>query len=334
VPPPGYLAPAGHGGGGVNCAAPPAPFTAVLDFPSKYEGSGKARDQVNEAAEAEYKEKIRPINEMEKGVNKLVDQYLKGGQEAALQCALMWMTRWAQADALDNDAANHTGKSMRKWALGSIASAYLRLKFCGSHPLAAFPKESQQIEAWLGRIADRVMPEWQQTDPKLNNHYYWAAWAEMATAVALNRRDLFDWSVSMYRVFEKQLDADGYLPNELARDSRALGYHAYALTPLSMIAAFAKANGVDLPKEGNGALARLAERVLQGAQNPGTFAAKTGTEQNLEGVAEDKWPWLEPYCWSVGCSGAAAAKLNAIRPANSYRLGGDLTAAFAAGSAR
>ncbi len=31
---------------------------------------------------------------------------------------------------------NHTGKSMRKWALGSMASSYIRLKFSDSHPLA------------------------------------------------------------------------------------------------------------------------------------------------------------------------------------------------------
>jgi poly(beta-D-mannuronate) lyase len=181
-------------------------------------------------------------------------------------------------------------------------------------------------------VADIVKSEWKEGASKFNNHYYWAAWSVMPVSVILNRRALFDWSVSVYRTFTTQVDADGYLPLELARNTRALGYHNYALPPLVMIAAFGKANGLDLASEGNHALTRLVERDLQGLASPAMFEAKTGYKQNLEGLDEEssKLSWLEPYCWTVNCTAQEQQKLAAIRPAGNYRTGGNLTAIFAA----
>src|SRR5205085_5933857 len=116
----------------------------------------------------------------------------------------------------------------------------------------------------------------------------------MATAVALDRRDLFDWSLKIYDRFTTQVDSDGYLPNEVARKTRALGYHLFAIAPLSMIAAFAEANGVDVAGKGNGALKRVGERTLEGFDNPKVFESKAGAKQVLEGFDEpsSKLAWL------------------------------------------
>jgi hypothetical protein len=59
----------------------------------------------------------------------------------------------------------------------------------------------------------------------------------MAASVALNRQDLFNWSVKEYRIAAGQIEADGTLPNERKRRERAAAYHNYALQPLVMIAA-------------------------------------------------------------------------------------------------
>ncbi|HKE47149.1 MAG TPA: alginate lyase family protein, partial [Rhodanobacteraceae bacterium] len=232
------------------------------------------------------------------------------------------------------EAANHTGRSLRKWTLGTLSSAWLKLEFSSTQPLAAYPQQAQAVQAWLGKIGDRVVAEWPETDPveKINNHYYWAAWSVMATSVVTNRRDLFDWSAKMYGIFADQVDAEGYLPNELARETRALGYNNYAITPVAMMAAFGKANGVDLAGEGHGALKRAADRTLSGIADPHVFEAKTGKEQDLEGLdqQDSKLAWLEPYCWTVGCDGATAQKAASIRPMKNRRLGGNLSTLFAA----
>lgn len=331
-PPPGFTAAVQRDDDDVDeCPEPPEPYTAALDFPSRYEGSDSARDKTNKKAEREYKRRSAAINDFEKGFSKLVDHYMKDGHAAQLDCALAWLDRWSQAQALLGAAKTHTGMSMRKWALGSVASAYLRLKFSRSQPLRDRAATAQRAEAWIGRLAERVIAEWRGApDEKFNNHEYWAAWAVMASAVVLDRRDLFDWPVAVFRRAAGQVDAEGYLANELARETRALQYHNYSLPPLAMLAAFAKANGVDLSRENDGALQRLARRTLAGVDDPGLFEAKTGKRQTREGTDEaSKFAWLEPYCWVYTCGEDLQRRLQSLRPLKTYRLGGDITALFA-----
>jgi poly(beta-D-mannuronate) lyase len=334
VPPPGFTAAVGSHRDSdeesVECAAVPKPLTGKLSPPSKYEGSDSARDDLNPKAEAEYEAAIAPVRELEKRVSSMVQHYLTSGRPEVLDCTLGWLHTWAQADALLGPAETHTGKSVRKWALASIASAYLRLQFSTSQPLAQHRERARRIESWLGDLGAMVVSEWKnQPLDKMNNHEYWAAWAVMATAVALNRRDFFDWALAQYRTGTGQIDAEGYLPNELKRDTRALSYHNYSLGPLAMIAAFAKANGAD-PAESRAAMQRLAERVLAGVDDPKMFQKKTGEKQTKEGIHEpSKFAWMEPYCWTFSCNGDITKRMAKMRPLKTYRLGGNVTELFA-----
>lgn len=338
VPPPGFTAAVGNqrdsGEDTEECPAMPEPLTGKLSMPSKYEGSDQARDDLNPQAEAEYEARIAPVRELEKRVSSMVAHYLRSGRPEVLDCALGWLDAWARADALTGAAATHTGKSVRKWALASLSSAYLRLQFSSSQPLAQHRERARRIEAWLGDLAGMVVSEWSnQPLDKVNNHEYWAAWAVMATAVVLNRREHFDWAVAQYRTGIKQIDAEGYLPNELKRDTRALSYHNYSLGPLAMLAAFAKANGVE-PAESRAAMQRLAERTLAGVDDPRTFQKKTGKKQTKEGVHEpSKFAWMEAYCWTFSCGPDMTKRLDKMRPLKTYRLGGNLTELFAQNAA-
>lgn len=330
VPPPGFAAPViasdkkPH-----DCPTTAMPYTGTLEFPSKFEGSDKARDDLNPKAEKEFRKLTAPITALERGVSQQVEDYLRSGNKAALGCALGMLRDWSAAGALMGEATTYSGKSMRKWALGSVASSYLRLKFSSSRPLEREAELVRGVEVWMGQLADRVVEEWNDLPlEKTNNHKYWAAWSVMATAVALDRRDLFDWSMKQLEVATNQIDAEGYLPNELKRDTRALYYHNYALTPLTMIAAFAKANGSDPGARSREALVRLAERVLAGVDAPESFMEKTGKSQSVGDFSGGKFAWMEPYCWTFSCSAALEQRLDALRPLQSFRLGGNLTQIF------
>lgn len=331
VPPAGYYAPVQMSDkASRSCAAPPRPYTAKLEFRSKYEGSDKARATLNKASEQAFRSSTQDITELERGVNSQVMRYMRSGDRQQLECALNWLTRWAQADALLSTAGNHTGKSVRKWALGSLSSAYLRLKFSSSQPLAAYPQQTHMIEAWFVALAEQTVQDWSDLPlRKINNHSYWAAWSVMATAIASDRRDLFDWSVAQFRVAANQVDADGYLPNELKRRQRALAYHNYALPPLMMVAAFAQANGVDLREENQGALQRLAKRVMDGVEDQHAFTAKAGEKQDMgEFEKPAKFAWLEPYCVLYACSADAQDYRAEMGPFKTFRLGGDVSQLF------
>ena len=225
---------------------------------------------------------------------------------------------------------NHTGKSMRKWALGSMSGSWLRLKFSNSQPLAAHQAEAELIEKWFARLAEQTVRDWSDLPlEKINNHSYWAAWAVMASAVATDRRDLFDWAVKEYKVGANQIDDQGFLPNEIKRKQRALAYHNYALPPLAMIASFAKANGVDLRSENNFALQRLGEGVLYGARDPRHFAERAGEKQDMKDLKVDgKYAWLEPWCALYQCVGDTLERKHRMQPFDSFRLGGNLTRVY------
>jgi poly(beta-D-mannuronate) lyase len=339
VPPPGYYAAVERDrkGDPQDCTlATPKPYTDALVFRSKYEGSDKARATLNREAEEEFRAKTKAINDLERGVNKQVMRYMRDGQPQSLQCTLQWLGDWARANALLSTDFNHTGKSMRKWALGSLSAAWLRLKFSRSQPLEPYARQSRLIESWFVKLAEQTVKDWSDLPLKeINNHSYWAAWSVMATAVATDRSDLFDWSVAQFRVAAGQVDRDGFLPNELKREQRALAYHNYSLPPLAMIAAFAQANGVDLREDHDAALRRLAERVLQGLDDPDAFADKAGKRQAMSELKEDgKFAWLEPYCTLYRCSAETLKWKQSMQPFRNFRLGGDLTRLFDPSAAR
>ena len=186
------------------------------------------------------------------------------------------------------------------------------------------------IEKWFAHLAEQTVRDWSNLPlAKINNHSYWAAWSVMATAVATDRRDLFDWAVKEYKVGANQVDDQGFLPNEVKRKQRALAYHNYALTPLAMIASFAKANGVDLRSENNFALQRLGEGVLAGARDPRLFAARAGEKQDMKDLKVDsKYAWLEPWCALYQCVGDTLERKHGMQPFDSFRLGGNLTRVY------
>ncbi|MDR9863583.1 MULTISPECIES: mannuronate-specific alginate lyase [Pseudomonas] len=332
-PPQGYFAPVDKfktGDKSEGCDAMPTPYTGALQFRSKYEGSDKARSTLNVQSEKAFRDTTKDITTLERGTAKRVMQFMRDGRPEQLECTLNWLTAWAKADALMSKDFNHTGKSMRKWALGSMASSYIRLKFSDSHPLAQHQQQAQLIEAWFSKMADQVVSDWDNLPlEKTNNHSYWAAWSVMATSIATNRRDLFDWAVKEYKVGVNQVDADGFLPNELKRQQRALAYHNYALPPLAMIASFAQVNGVDLRQENNGALKRLGDRVLSGVKDPDEFEEKNGKKQDMTDLKEDmKFGWLEPFCTLYTCPADVIEKKRGMQPFKTFRLGGDLTKVY------
>ncbi|MGC3690109.1 alginate lyase family protein, partial [Pseudomonas aeruginosa] len=78
---------------------------------------------------------------------------------------------------------------------------YRRLKFSSSRPLPAHAEQSREIEDWFARLGTQEVRDWSGLPlKKINNHSYWAAWSVKSTAVVTNRRDLFDWAVSEFKV--------------------------------------------------------------------------------------------------------------------------------------
>jgi poly(beta-D-mannuronate) lyase len=309
-----------------TCPAVPPPVSD-LTFGGFYEADSGS-SVVDAEAERRYKEDAKPFDDYQKKIAKMSDQYVAGDppQVAVARCVLTWLGDWARARAILG-IMSAQGGFVRKWGLGVIAVAYLKVR--GEPTLDGGNKKGVKI--WIRRLARTVRAEYStgtERSSRRNNHLYWAAWSVMAAAVALDDSDLFDWSVGRYRFAIDQIEDDGTLPLEMARRSKALHYHLYSIPPLVLIAETGARNGIDLYAEQGGALHRLIGRTVAGLDDPSFFAARSGYEQRWGGTLNAaKLAWMEPY-YARFKDPAVVKWIRRFRPLGHTRQGGDLTLLF------
>jgi poly(beta-D-mannuronate) lyase len=279
------------------------------------------------ALKRKNEEAFAPLRAFVAHVVDLADGWMvsRPAQQAYAAQAVEALAVWARAGALLGQA-DRQGEYERNWTLAGLALAYLRVRDAPGVDRGA----CADIEAWLVKLAESVRPNFEHAGrtSAANNHAYWAGLAVGAAGAAAQNRPLFDWGLSRARIGIAQVRPDGFLPLELERKKLALHYHLFALAPLVLTAELAAANGVDLYKEGNGAIRRLADRVIAGLADPAPFAAAAGAAQEVKRPPRGAdLAWAEPY-FARFRDPRLAPLLAAARPLRDDRLGGDLTAAF------
>ena len=283
-------------------------------------------------ADAVSKEKnqeaFAPLRAFVTQVTDLADGWMESrpAKPAYAVRALELLTVWARAGALLG-TTNQQGEYEREWTLAGLALDYLRL---GDAP-GLDPAARAVVEAWLVKVAAAVQPHYGHPGrmSSANNHAYWAGLAVAVTGAATQNHALFDWGFAQGRIGIAQIRLDGFLPLELDRKALALHYHIFALAPLVMLAELGEANGIHLYDEGDGAIVRLANRVIAGLGDPSPFAAAAGVAQQIRRPPRGAdLAWAEPY-FARFHARQLASFLALARPLRDDRLGGDLTAAFA-----
>ncbi|HRD74622.1 MAG TPA: alginate lyase family protein, partial [Hyphomicrobiaceae bacterium] len=128
---------------------------------------------------------------------------------------------------------------------------------------------------------------------KRNNHWYWLGAGLAATATTTDSERHWKLAREIYADAAREITAEGFLPMELERKSRALYYHAFALMPLVTMAELASARGENWASLGDDALHRLAERTRAGLLDSGPFDKRAGAAQ--ERPLKPGAGWLELY---------------------------------------
>lgn len=302
---------------------PVPPAVVELSMESKYartKGSADLdpkREEANKAAMAPVNAYVRPLIKMANGF-----VLSNPPQSAAARCVMTWLVAWAKADAM-SVATTGQGEMVRGWNLPIFALSYIQVR----NDTSLNPADAAAVEAWLGRLADKVVADFNrepERGSRRNNHRYWAGWGVMTAALALDDRALMDWAIESYRIGIRQVTAEGFLPLELDRRQRALGYHIYAAQPLVMIAEAAAVNGIDLYSENDGALHRLIRWSLDGLDDPKAFNDRVGIVQDISDAATaSKMAWLVPYERRFG--GSDLARWRTVHKSfKSSKLGGDV----------
>jgi poly(beta-D-mannuronate) lyase len=242
----------------------------------------------------------------------MADKSLAGDNDSAV-CAGHWLAAWAKGGAMLGHMSSQQAAIDRKWRTAGMAVGYLKIR------KSIDPAERASIDAWMNDLADRVVAD-QGWPDKRNNQVYWAGFAAGAVGTATGATRHLDYSRRAYDAGMTDIGADGTLRMELARRQNALDYTNYALAPLVLAAELAALRGEDWYGHEDGAIHRLAARVLSGLRDPKAFAALAG-EPSVDVPRGGLLGWLAFYRLRFPDRVDGA-------PAGPFRypwLGGDLT---------
>lgn len=268
-----------------DCAAVP-PAVRDLSLERFYEDS--AGSIVEPTRLEEHKALTAPLVEFVSTVTKLADRanQQRSAPAATARCALDWISGWAKEGAYLGAFKSKQAQAQRKWDLGGIAIAYLKLKRFASDADRAV------IEPWLIKVADAARAHFDDASIKRNNHWYWMGLALTAVGTATGSDAHWQHGKAIFLDAMKDIRADGTLALEMAREGRALYYHVFAVEPLVALAEFAAARGEDWYQLNDGALHRLVAKTAEGLADPAVFDTLAGVAQQRPVKSGYGWAWL------------------------------------------
>ena len=317
----------------LSCPKPPN-VVVDLDFGRPDAKAGTEDKAANPPEGKEYSRVTKVVYRYQRKLGEVSDRYVRH-QPASRKlagCAIKHLLSWASEGALMGKTSE-AGRYVRSEGLASVAMSYLKVADAMDQDTEA----REVILAWIRQWADAVREDFSSNPEQVsrrNHHMFWAAWSVMAAAVALDNRELFDWSVERYRLAVDQIQGDGTLPLAMKRGSGALYFHLFSVAPLVMMAEVGAWNGLNLYSFGDGALHELVRRTVEGLESPRYFEEETGQKQ--EEVRKFDGPriaWMEAY-YRRHPDPREQKWIRTFRPLTSRLLGGDMTLLFSKGGRR
>lgn len=308
------------------CPTPPAAIVR-LDLPGYYENYD------------EWTRQVKPLYSYLDSLARITDGYGRQNQRflEAASCGLVWLHAWAKEDALMGAIKGRQGRYARKWASGSIALSYLKIR----DQSGLDGEKKKAVERWIGRLADAVKDSSTGETSRRNNHAYWNGLTNMANGIILGRRDLFESGIAAYKLALSEMRGDGVLPLELERKEPALHYHNFALSPLVFIAELAARQGIDLYREkrrhylslsgdDETDIYKLVDLVIRSLEDPQYFKRFSPLPQAVrkgkisDHISDSELTWMEPY-YARFKEPRLVRFLCQLRPLYNWRTGGDAT---------
>jgi poly(beta-D-mannuronate) lyase len=247
---------------------------------------------------------VKPVEDFLSAVARAASAYQASPDKAAqeAQCGLVWLASWANSKAMLGKMSSNQAYYTRKWTLGGLSLSYAKLK------PAASEAQRRDIEAWLKVLAGLTIEHSDNHKGVRNNHYYWEGLAVTATGAVTGDARALAWGRKVFDEAMSHIASDGSLPLEMARATKALHYHLFAVEPLVMMASI-----LDLrsPK-----LELLLQFTLASAADPSAMQKATGFVQE---PARGPFNWKVIHARHLGGPSATAAPTS-WQP----RLGGDL----------
>jgi poly(beta-D-mannuronate) lyase len=311
------------------CPAAPEP-PADLPHDSRYQDDDATHSKVDPVKQAAYDKAIKPLRSFQsKIVEAANDAFADAKNVKKAACVLAGLKAWADKDAMVTLAVDSQSQFNRDQAADSFGLAYLQVSGYAVEDATVRPA----IAAWLRKLATGTADYYDHqagTMSRANNHRYFGALAVAAAAVAADDQASFAWAMHTYETAVCTASADGALPMEMKRGSRARYYQAFALGPLVLLAEFGEANGIATYAKCQGAIHRVVAFSLASLDDPSAVEALAG-EAQID-LPDGKAPgslvtWLAPYARRFPDK-PAAGEAARIGKMSSTALGGNLGLIF------
>ncbi len=264
----------------MNDAAYACPALTHLAPDLVTDGFYRLDDPTHSIIDPERQEAYRKSSDGVKNVGmaivKAADNFRSSGSRSAAQCAMAQIvTLAARALACREDVVE---SGLLRAGMGGRCDCDCVSEGAGDGPCHDRNRLTRSPNGW--RMSASRLENYYDTHKSAghgdsqNNHLYWAGVELAAIGVAANNRKDFDWAMATYDNGVDQIQSRRALPFEMARGSRALHYHLYALAPLVLLAEFGEANHLDLYAHANGAIHRLVNFSIAGLQDPARRSSK------------------------------------------------------------
>jgi poly(beta-D-mannuronate) lyase len=246
------------------CTAPPK---AIVDISGNDYYQDAHHSVIDAARFARNQAAMQSLRSFRHAVAAYASRYASDPQTNAPAgaCAVAWLVSWAEHGAMLGSLATHQSIYERTWDLASLAVGYARVQS------AATTEQDATIKTWLSEVAERVLRFSRASNEPRNNHYYWDALAVGAVAKLTNNEGEVLWAKDVFAYAMNQLQPNGTLPYEMARNTRALHYQNFAAAPLVYLSAMF---GIESSK-----LRQMIDLNVRGLEDPSLFKMMTGDEQ-------------------------------------------------------
>lgn len=301
---------AGIGQDAWGCAAIPNPVRDI-DAVDYRQGGG-----IDEGLRTRNDAAMDTIRTYARLVSTAADRFLADGAASAALCTVMDLQQWAQAKALLGAVANVQAERERAAILGGLAFAYLKTKD------TATPADKAVIDGWLDALARGIESGFGDKAKPGRRSLELAGLATLAVGAAIGNQDHWRFGKEAYETSLAAIDPDGVLETVTTGEERVLFDQNVALGSLVMMAELAaKQTGEDWYGHHDGAIHRLADRVLDGLRDPSWYAERSGKPQFLPSGRD--LAWIAFYARRFPARFAGRVPDGAIFQLP--RLGGDLT---------
>ncbi|WP_347311238.1 alginate lyase family protein [Defluviimonas sp. SAOS-178_SWC] len=311
----------------VSCAAPPDPVIS-LSFVSRYAEGDENRSTIDPRREAEAEDALKPLDQFIDALADRTESLYSGriqDREAAANCILDQLGRWAEADALTD-----LGTETVKLTIGSRYAAFALILW-QTLPYAPDHPRRTAILDWLDRRMRAEMSFWSDapSGAQKGNLRAWAGLAAAAVSVQTDRPELRDWADDSIAAVMCSANSDGSLPQEMGRGEFALHYQLHAIAPLVTAVVLLERQGVPARRHCNDAIHRIVDFAIADLADGARTKAITGVEQSLFNGSEQlttfQLAWIEQY-QLLRKSERLEALARDLRPLIYTKLGGNQTA--------